>query len=141
MEEGEKNTSYFSGLEKRRQERKIINSLIINDSECTDHKIISEEIYKFYSKFYSSEFSRYDSDIFLGGLRPYIPKIELTFKEMCASEIRMAELDDAIKKIAVGKAPGQDGLTSNFYKFFWVDLKGFLLEAIKYILNNRTLTQ
>lgn len=38
IEAGEKNTSYFCGLEKRRQERKTINTLMINNVECTDHK-------------------------------------------------------------------------------------------------------
>jgi len=31
----------------------------------------------------------------------------------------------------LGKSPGQDGLTTNFYKFFWVDLKDLLFKALK----------
>ncbi len=40
MEEGEKNTSYFSNLEKKRQEYKTMTSLLINGKECKDIKII-----------------------------------------------------------------------------------------------------
>jgi len=31
----------------------------------------------------------------------------------------------------LGKSPGQDGLTTNFYKFFWEDLKDLLFKALK----------
>ena len=41
MEAGEKNTSYFCRLEKTRQERKTIKSLIINGSECSDEMSIA----------------------------------------------------------------------------------------------------
>lgn len=34
-------------------------------------------------------------------------------------------------QMSAGKSPGQDGLTSNFYKFFWEDLKELLLNALK----------
>lgn len=54
MEQDETNTFYFFGLEKKRQESNSINTLIINNSECSDAKIISEEVYCFYSKLYSS---------------------------------------------------------------------------------------
>lgn len=30
-----------------------------------------------------------------------------------------------------GKSPGPDGLTSDFYKFFWEDLKMLLFEALQ----------
>ncbi len=44
-EEGEKNTAYFCSLEKRRQERNAVNVLMIYNIECTDHKLISEEVH------------------------------------------------------------------------------------------------
>jgi hypothetical protein len=31
----------------------------------------------------------------------------------------------------LGKSPGQDGLTTNFYKFFWDDIKDLLFKALK----------
>lgn len=30
----------------------------------------------------------------------------------------MTALDEAVKRMVIGKAPGQDGLTSSFYKIF-----------------------
>ena len=43
----------------------------------------------------------------------------------------MKELDTAIKQMSVNKAPGQDCLTSNFYTFFWEDIKEVLFNALK----------
>ena len=50
IEQGEKNSSYFFSLERRRQERNSINVLMVNNVECSDNKIIAEEIFQFYSK-------------------------------------------------------------------------------------------
>lgn len=75
-----KNSSYFSGLEKRRQERNAINVLLINDVECTDPRLISE-VYRFYTKLYSSSYTLDESFAFLESIKTHIPKIDLAFKE------------------------------------------------------------
>lgn len=36
---------------------------------------------------------------------------------ICDSDLKIEELDAAIKKMALGKSPGQDGLATNFYLF------------------------
>ena len=48
IEQGENNTSYFLGRERRRPEGNKINVLIVNDRECSDTKVISEEVHRFY---------------------------------------------------------------------------------------------
>lgn len=48
LEEGEKNSAYLCGLEKKRQERNAVNVLLINDVECTDPKPLSNEVHRFY---------------------------------------------------------------------------------------------
>ncbi len=53
IEQGEKDTSYFFGLERRRQEKNKINTLKVNNCKCSDPKVISEEMYQFFSKLYS----------------------------------------------------------------------------------------
>ncbi len=57
IEDGEKNSSYFSNLEKRRRENKAITSLLIDEVESNNQKIIEKEVCLFYSKLYSSEYS------------------------------------------------------------------------------------
>lgn len=64
IEEGEKNSSYFSNLEKNRQQRNSVSCLMIQGEECKDSKLIEKEVFQFYSKLYSSDFSSYESDLF-----------------------------------------------------------------------------
>ena len=42
----------------------------------------------------------------------------------------------SIKAFKNGKTPGTDGLTAEFYKFFWLDIKGHLLASIRFALEN-----
>lgn len=57
IEEGEKSTAYFCRLEKRRQEKNALKSLIIGGQISKDPDLISKEVYSFYSKLYSSSYS------------------------------------------------------------------------------------
>ena len=60
IEEGEQNTSYFCRLEKRRQERNAIKTLLIGNEECSDPKMISNEIFSFYNHLYRKSYSEQD---------------------------------------------------------------------------------
>lgn len=85
IEDGERNTAYFCGLEKRRQERNQISTLMINDVECTDPKTISDEVYKFYKDLYTP--APCDGDTLLDSINYNIPSISVDFKKMCDSTI------------------------------------------------------
>ena len=37
------------------------------------------------------------------------------------------------------KSPGSDGFTTNFYKFFWIDIKDFLFDSFRYSFTHGTL--
>ena len=139
LEEGEKNTAYFCGLEKTRQERNAINVLMINNVECTDPEQLSNEVHRFYKDLYSSSHSKEKADALFQSIKHHIPKISTDFKELCDAEIEMYELDNAIKKLSLGKTPGQDRLLSNFYKFFWNEIKELLFFAICECLMNKSL--
>ena len=52
--EGERNTKYFLGLEKRHFNRKRITKLDIGDEEITSDKSILQETRAFYENLYSS---------------------------------------------------------------------------------------
>lgn len=130
IEEGERNSSYFFNLEKSRQKRNFISSLLIDGIECDDPKILENETYTFYSNLYSSQFSQADCDAFFDQIDKLIPKIDESFKEFCESDFRIEELDASVKKMALNKSPGPDGLTVNFFQFFWEDLREILFKAI-----------
>lgn len=42
------------------------------------------------------------------------------------NDLRIEEMDAAVLKLFSGKFPGLDGLTTEFYKFFWTDIRRLL---------------
>ncbi len=46
----------------------------------------------------------------------------------------------SLKLLQNGKAPGSDGLAAEFYNFFWIDIRLFLVESIKYSIENGELS-
>ena len=70
-----------------------------------------------------------------------IPKLDNDDKELCDIEINIEECAKALKKLPNNKSPGPDGLTTNFYKFFWPDIRELLQESYSYSFINNTLTQ
>ncbi len=53
-------------------------------------------------------------------------------KEACDSNILEAEILASLKLLQNGKSTGSDGLTTEFYNFFWHDIKLSLMESIRY---------
>ncbi len=76
IEKGEKSNNYFCRLEKKRQENNSINSLYVNGDINRSPKIISSEIFQFYSSLYSSSFSESDCNIFFNNIHSSIPQLE-----------------------------------------------------------------
>lgn len=58
---------------------------------------------------------------------------------MCEAEISMDEVEKAIKCLTLDKSPGSDGLTSNFYRHFWVHLKDLFFCMLKEISKSHIL--
>lgn len=112
MEEGEKSTAYFCRLEKRRQERNAVKTLIIDNQECTDLDKISRAVFHFYSNLYSSSYSQVDAEAFFNKISEQIPKIDDCFKNICDAEIKMEEVEKALNCLKLDKSPGSDGLTT-----------------------------
>uniref|UniRef100_A0A8C6M6K1 Reverse transcriptase domain-containing protein n=1 Tax=Nothobranchius furzeri TaxID=105023 RepID=A0A8C6M6K1_NOTFU len=136
IEEGEKNNAYFCNLEKRRQKQNSIKSILINNIEITDDEIISKEILKFYDNLYSSKFSEENCNNFLNSIEMHIPKINDDFRLLCDDNITSLELDKAVKRLSLNKAPGPDGLTANFYHHFWEEIKDLLFGVFSEIFES-----
>ena len=75
IEAGEKNSSYFSSLEKNRQQRNSITSLIINGVESKDFRSLDKEVFSFYSNLYSSNYSGVEADYLFDKIKNAIPCI------------------------------------------------------------------
>ena len=56
------------------------------------------------------------------------------------NDLETEEFEDSIKDMDDGKTPGSDGLPIEVYKVFWLKLKNIYIAAIKYGLQNGTLS-
>ena len=103
IEEGEKNTAFFLGLEKTRQRKKAINELYDKNRKSTTDQIEIMEIeVDYYKKLYQS--TNPDND----KLKKYIENTKVHNKlssEKCEGEITIEECTNAIFKMKLNKAP------------------------------------
>ena len=139
VELGEKNTHFFLNLEKRNYKMKHITRLKINDTEHTDD---SGEIMKlqnnFYEKLYgNNERSMSFDSIFLNDL----PKLKAESVNITEKKLTLEELNNALKLMKSGKNPGTDGLSVDFYKFFWNDIKDVVLESFEDAIYNEIMSE
>ena len=137
-----KNSKYFLNLEKRNHNTKCIKKLILNNNtEVTDQTDIFEEEKKFYQKLYTSKINNPNENIettFLGS--PHIPKLNDTDSNLCDAVLTINECTKAVKLLPNDKSPGPDGFTTNFYKFFWADIKDILFESLQYSFEHKSLS-
>ena len=124
VEYGEKNNSYFLGLEKQRQIKKSINKLIDENNEIlTDQMHILSTIKSYYEKLYTTKYpdenltSNYIFDTKLEN------RLQDQDQSICDGKVTEEECSNAINNMKSNKAPGLDGLTVEFYREFWGKVK------------------
>ena len=139
IEHNEKGSKYFISLEKHNANIKNITRLKLDDNtEVIEQKEILDELSSFYSKLYAE--SMYDDSnekIFFTNL---IPRIKMNEQLLCDEAINMEECTAALKKMKSNKSPGTDGLTAEFYQYFWLNIKVLVHESIKYAIENKQLS-
>lgn len=110
---GEKSSSYFLNLEKRKTKGRIISSLITDvGNSLTDTKDILEYERAFYEKLYEQE-----EDVPEIPVHPPcndFPQISEPLRVRMERELTAQELRTALKEMNRGKCPGSDGLTIEF---------------------------
>jgi exonuclease III len=122
IEEGEKNTKFFCNLEKSRAKKNIITSLEADDGTIIiDQEQILNEQVSFYSKLYSqkpeNENTEHAVNEFMQNMD--FPRLKQEEAELCEGKITFEETTYALSQMKNGSAPGCDGLTVEFIKFFW----------------------
>lgn len=114
---------------------------MIDGVECSETMKITQEVFKFYSNLYKSSYTEKATSSFFERVKNLIPVIDGNFKEICDEELRISEFDIAIRNMASDRAPGPDGLTANFYKRFWEDLKHLLFQAVEECVSRNELME
>lgn len=129
--EGEKNTKYFLNLEKRHFNRKTIKGLKLeNGTNIDSDKEILENAKSFYQKLYTSskpDLGSYEESFFPENKEEKLSDVQ---KDFCEGKLKLEECLQSLKTMANNKSPGSDGLPAEFYKFFWQDIKVFLIDAL-----------
>ena len=145
IEDGEKNTAFFLNLEKRNAVNNTITTIKKEDgSIASSQKDVLAEQVNFYTELYkkdenlSNAHNTYITD-FLGE-NCTIPRLNENERNTCEAPITETEISIAINKMKNGSAPGSDGLTAEFYKFFWTKIKPLLMTSYIYSFQNGQLS-
>ena len=125
LEEGEKPSRFFFKLERERIQRNSISSVLNSDDvEVFSHTEIEHEIVQFYSHLFSSEtIDPLCKQTCFASIENHL---DFTQQQSCEGFLSLQELSDAVKTLNLGKSPGSDGFSVEFYLFFG-DILGPLL--------------
>ena len=130
---GEKPSKYFFNLENRNFVNKAMNKIIENDgTEYSETK----EIIKCQQKFYENLYSDISNDVDGNPIEDIVGenenKLSNDESQKLEGDIKLGELSNSLKNMKNDKSPGLDGFTVEFFKFFWTDLKYFILRSLNY---------
>ena len=141
VEKGERCTKFFFGLEHNNGKKKMINKLV--DDSTGDVFLTQDEIsnhaVSFFQNIYSTakhDKSTLDNYLANSNLKS-IPDAVL---EDISQPISIEEMEDVVKSLKSNKSPGWDGLTAEFYRYFWDDIKQILYQSILESINNKSLS-
>jgi hypothetical protein len=132
IQDGERNTKYFIGLEKSRSDAKIITSLKNSEGQICSHPLdIMNVQLDFYKSLYKEKFNFTEREssfkTFCDGLN--IPTLSQEERTSCEGLITEEESLEALKQLRSDSSPGISGLTAGFYKFFWNQINDLVVAS------------
>ena len=142
LEEGEKATKYFCGLEKKNFVDKSITKVILeNNTTVEEQKDILSQLQLYYTNLYTSTTKNINTD----NVQQYITKQKLLKiseedQQQLNADFTEEEIKKTIKNMANNKTPGTDGFPIEFYKFFWTDISKYLISSIMCSFNSSSLS-
>ena len=102
-----------------------------DDRVTTDPAEILDLLKLFYSDLYQDHGFNSDGDVAARFLNnPSIPKLDEDKKEKCEGRLTYNECYRSLLTFQTGKAPGNDGLTAEFYKAFWPLLGNLVVDCL-----------
>ena len=103
-------------------------------TEIKEQKQIEGEIYYYYSDLFTERET--ELQVIENFLTPEIartcPKLSETEKSKMEGLLSLNELTKYFKKTTNNVSPGSSGFTNEFFKFFWIDLKHFITNALNF---------
>ena len=143
-EEGERCSKFFYNLEKSNYNSKTLTRLNTDMGELNSPTEILTEQVNFYSRLYTSTSSKHDPGVREGLYGDFFLKdhlmLETDQQQGLVCDITEGEVFNILKTFADNKSPGTDGLSKEFYVFFWESVKLPLLESFKYSLETGSLS-
>lgn len=141
IEEGEKPSKYFCNLESRNYLNKTIKK---NELEGTgtiyEHTEILDEVKIYYETLYkSADSSLVNINLEEMFLNSNNPKMDTNTSKGLEKDIEEREVLNVLKHMKNNKSPGSDGYTAEFFKFFWSDIRNYVVRAINCIFLKKEL--
>ena len=140
LEQGEKSTKYFLQLEKRNGKKKEINCVKKGDKLIKQGQKILNEIHRYFKHVYSKEddcsFSNFKKYVDDSGIKFLTEEEAIT----CEGPVTEKECFEALLSMGNNKAPGSDGLSAEFYRCFWGDVKQLLVASLNEGYNRQELS-
>jgi len=131
FEEGEKPSKYFLTMESSKGRSKTWTKIRKSDGTVSTkiEDILQTQI-DFYSDLYTEE--KTDPEAQKKLLENITTPLSEDSRSECEGIITEEEIDIALKSFDNNKSPGNDGLSKEFYKFFWSILKEDLLRVLNF---------
>ena len=133
IEQGERNTGFFLGLETSRAKKKMINALTTPQGKTlTSQNEIGKELLRHFKQFYSSNnrCKKDEYDAYIDGVAH--PRLSADKRQDCEGLFTVSECAKAVQKMSNTSSPGPDGLGAAFYKVFWNQVGELVCQSLNY---------
>jgi hypothetical protein len=141
LDQDEKCSKYFLNLEKRNYKTKYIKRLKNSQGKSIhDPGEILKEEERFYKLLYQANTEQKQHTLESWDFLQNLKQLSNPDKEFCDQQLTLEELTKKLKQLPNNKFPGSDGLTTNFYKFFWNDINKLVYESFTYSFNSGVLS-
>lgn len=136
LQYGNSMSPMFYQLGKKKQPIVRLDCVKINGTSMTDKQEINQHIRNHFQNLYSQTGTNVGN---APCLYSDLPTLSVTDRDFLDSPLTEIELRTSTYQLTVGKAPGLDGLSANFYRVFWEKLSPLLMKVVQYAFETHSL--
>ena len=123
----------------QKQQTNINKIVTPTNKVISQPQMINKSIRDFYESLYGPP--KIDLDTQTDFITKIDTKLDAQHQNSIGKPLTEYELDAAVKDLKKGKSPGPDGLSSEFYKEFFPQIKKTLLDALNYVYCNNVVNE